>query len=102
MQDIGRDFWHNKQRERKSRLVTVDGHQVLRENMYDLASVRAPPPYWTGPATEDLRRGYKHRPVESVMVFFLQALRAACCEPLLNFQLSSIATQRLSILSVTM
>ena len=39
-QDIGREFWQNKQRERKSRVVTVDGHQILRENMYDLQSVR--------------------------------------------------------------
>ena len=39
-QDIGRDFWHSKQRERKSRIVNVDGHQVLRENMYDINSVR--------------------------------------------------------------
>ena len=39
-QDIGRDFWHSKQRERKSRIVNVDGHQVLRENMYDIATVR--------------------------------------------------------------
>jgi len=38
-QDIGRDFWHSKQRERKSRIVNVDGHQVLRENMYDITSV---------------------------------------------------------------
>ena len=38
-QDIGRDFWHSKQRERKSRIVNVDGHQVLRENMYDINSV---------------------------------------------------------------
>ena len=43
-QDIGRAFWveHGKgQREKKERLVMVDGYAVLRENMYSMSQVRA-------------------------------------------------------------
>ncbi len=39
-QDIAAEFWVGAQRSRKQRLITVGKHQVLRENNYDLASVR--------------------------------------------------------------
>lgn len=41
-QDIAAEFWVGSKpsRPRKQRLMTVAGHQVLRENNYDLASVR--------------------------------------------------------------
>ena len=39
-QDIAAEFWVGAQRSRKQRLITVGRHQVLRENNYDLASVR--------------------------------------------------------------
>lgn len=47
MQDIAAEFWVGTKpsRQRKQRLVTIDGHQVLRENNYDLASVRSASPY---------------------------------------------------------
>lgn len=40
LQDIAAEFWVGAQRSRKQRLITVGKHQVLRENNYDLASVR--------------------------------------------------------------
>ena len=40
-QDIAAEFWVGAQRSRKQRLVTIDGHAVLRENNYDINSVGA-------------------------------------------------------------
>ena len=39
-QDIAAEFWAGRGRERKQRLITVDGFQVLRENNYTLNEVR--------------------------------------------------------------
>jgi hypothetical protein len=41
VQDIGREFWEQQgKRERRERLVSVNGHAVLRMNMYDINQVR--------------------------------------------------------------
>lgn len=43
LQDIGRAFWEGQgrgKRDRQTRLVRVDGHDVLRSNMYSLEEVR--------------------------------------------------------------
>ena len=42
LQDIAAEFWVGAQRSRKQRLVSIDGHAVLRENNYDINSVGAP------------------------------------------------------------
>ena len=42
-QDIAAEFWRGRGRERKQRLITVDGFQVLRENNYTLNEVRRRP-----------------------------------------------------------
>ena len=42
-QDIAAEFWAGRGRERKQRLITVDGFQVLRENNYTLNEVRRRP-----------------------------------------------------------
>ena len=39
-QDIAAEFWAGRGRERKQRLITVDGFQVLRENNYTLNEAR--------------------------------------------------------------
>jgi hypothetical protein len=38
-QDIGAEFWSEKVRERKQRVVKIDGYSVLRENNYGLEQV---------------------------------------------------------------
>lgn len=43
-QDIGRAFWEGQgkgKREKRQRLVKVDGFDILRSNMYSLTEVRA-------------------------------------------------------------
>ena len=41
LQDIGREFWEQQgKRERRERLVSVDGHAVLRMNLYDINQVQ--------------------------------------------------------------
>lgn len=41
MQDIGKEFWGTKdaKRLRKDRYVNVDGHNILKQNMYSLNQV---------------------------------------------------------------
>ncbi len=39
-QDIAAEFWAGRGRERKQRLINVDGFAVLRENNYTLTEVR--------------------------------------------------------------
>ncbi|KAK9807695.1 hypothetical protein WJX72_006345 [[Myrmecia] bisecta] len=36
VKDIAAEFWAGRQRERKQRLITIDGFQVLKENNYEL------------------------------------------------------------------
>ena len=36
LKGIGADYWADRKRQRNTRLVEVDGHHVLRENMYSM------------------------------------------------------------------
>lgn len=43
MQDIGQQFWEEfgkQKRQRKQRLVKIDGHDVLLVNVYSMEQVR--------------------------------------------------------------